>query len=424
MDLTEAGLPENKTQNVDDFINLRDGVDNSSQANREHVDDPPGNSSMTENPVPLTETTIDGNLNSTGIGEFEDRMETVSDEEELLQGPEDEDGFSGRTLDSNFQYPIKKFNKYSTSKYGKVKIKSKPYENNSNGELPGEKKYEALKVVEEKVNINISIADNADGGGGGEGGIAVSESTESPNASSSAVATPTSASSSSTYENFIHVDVNNETGILGHANVTNSEDSGTKNENFTVATSSSSSSSPSSTVGFFNFTDFLNVEDNEKDDVEEFKNESLVIENKVEESVIQRSAVVEPFLLKNRVAAATSSKNFEFDDETGLNAGSVTGITLGILVIFALFGTLPLLVHWVCPPGAISFVFYRRRYLNKPQVLHDKCSNLDSSGYIDDTSLRENSEEMYSLDNDSFLNSLEAMTIQNYWTESVKHTKL
>lgn len=360
MDLTEAGLPENKTQNVDDFINLRDDVDNSSQANREHVDDPPGNSSMTENPVPLTvsttttTTTIDGNLNSTGIGEFEDRMETVSDEEELLQGPEDEDGFSGRTLDLNFQYPIKKFNKYSTSKYGKVKIKSKPYENNSNGELPGEKKYEALKVVEEKVNINISIADNADGveggkGGGGEGGIAVSESTESPNASSLAVATPTSASSSSTYENFIHVDGNNETGILGHANVTNSEDSGTKNENLTVVTSSSSST-PSSAVGFFNFTDFLNVEDNEKDDVEEFKNESLVIENKVEESVIQRSAVVEPFLLKNRVAAATSSKNFEFDDETGLNAGSVTGITLGILVIFALFGTLPLLADSVCPP--------------------------------------------------------------------------
>lgn len=37
---------------------------------------------------------------------------------------------------------------------------------------------------------------------------------------------------------------------------------------------------------------------------------------------------------------------------------------------------------------------------------------------------QDNSEEMYSLDNDSFLNSLEAMTIQNYWTDSVKHTKL
>nr|CAD7262528.1 unnamed protein product [Timema shepardi] len=74
--------------------------------------------------------------------------------------------------------------------------------------------------------------------------------------------------------------------------------------------------------------------------------------------------------------------------------------------------------------GAVSYVMYRRHYLNKPQTLNDKCSNQDSSCYIDDSTLRENSEEMYSLDNDSFLNSLEAMTIQNYWTDSVKHTKL
>ncbi|XP_022185652.2 uncharacterized protein LOC111044736 isoform X2 [Nilaparvata lugens] len=74
--------------------------------------------------------------------------------------------------------------------------------------------------------------------------------------------------------------------------------------------------------------------------------------------------------------------------------------------------------------GAASFILYRHRYWNKPQTLSDKCSNADSSGYIDDSTLRENSEEMYSLDNDSFLNSLEAMTIQNYWTDNVKHTKL
>nr|CAD7200445.1 unnamed protein product [Timema douglasi] len=74
--------------------------------------------------------------------------------------------------------------------------------------------------------------------------------------------------------------------------------------------------------------------------------------------------------------------------------------------------------------SAVSYVMYRRHYLNKPQTLNDKCSNQDSSCYIDDSTLRENSEEMYSLDNDSFLNSLEAMTIQNYWTDSVKHTKL
>ncbi|XP_033209780.1 uncharacterized protein LOC117168317 [Belonocnema kinseyi] len=75
--------------------------------------------------------------------------------------------------------------------------------------------------------------------------------------------------------------------------------------------------------------------------------------------------------------------------------------------------------------ATVGFIMYRKRYLNPPQSLNsDKCSNPDSSGYIDDSTIRDNSEEMYSLDNDSFLNSLEAMTIQNYWTDSVKHTKL
>ena len=34
------------------------------------------------------------------------------------------------------------------------------------------------------------------------------------------------------------------------------------------------------------------------------------------------------------------------------------------------------------------------------------------------------SEDLYNLDNDSFLNSLEAMAIPEYWTDSVRHTKL
>ncbi|XP_065159650.1 uncharacterized protein [Atheta coriaria] len=98
-------------------------------------------------------------------------------------------------------------------------------------------------------------------------------------------------------------------------------------------------------------------------------------------------------------------------DSGRLSAAGITGITLGCVMLVAL----------VC--GA-SYVWYRNRGFNRPQVLTDRSSNLDSSGYIDDTSVRDNSEEMYSLDNDSFLNSLEAMTIQNYWTDTVKHTKL
>ncbi|KAL1493454.1 hypothetical protein ABEB36_011503 [Hypothenemus hampei] len=96
-------------------------------------------------------------------------------------------------------------------------------------------------------------------------------------------------------------------------------------------------------------------------------------------------------------------------DTGNLSAAGITGITLGCIVI----------VGVIC---GVSFFLYRNQGFNKPQVLNDRWSNPDSSGYIDDTS--DNSEEMYSLDNDSFLNSLEAMTIQNYWTDTVKHTKL
>ena len=38
--------------------------------------------------------------------------------------------------------------------------------------------------------------------------------------------------------------------------------------------------------------------------------------------------------------------------------------------------------------GAVSFILYRRQFLNKPQTLNDKCSNPDSSGYIDDSTHR------------------------------------
>ncbi|XP_050520829.1 uncharacterized protein LOC126894115 isoform X2 [Daktulosphaira vitifoliae] len=70
----------------------------------------------------------------------------------------------------------------------------------------------------------------------------------------------------------------------------------------------------------------------------------------------------------------------------------------------------------------LGYLTYKRSRWNSPQAL-DHCSNADSIGYLDDM-FKENSDEMYSLDNDSFLNSLEAMTIQNYWTENIKHTKL
>ncbi|XP_058822534.1 uncharacterized protein LOC131684038 [Topomyia yanbarensis] len=91
-----------------------------------------------------------------------------------------------------------------------------------------------------------------------------------------------------------------------------------------------------------------------------------------------------------------------------LNVGAISGICLASLGLLSGLS------------AALIILYRRYLYINKPQTL----SEPDSSGYIDDSTIRDNSDEMYSLDNDSFLNSLEAMTIQNYWTDNVKHTKL
>lgn len=58
-----------------------------------------------------------------------------------------------------------------------------------------------------------------------------------------------------------------------------------------------------------------------------------------------------------------------------LSAAGITGITLGC-------------VSFVAIVIGVSFFLYRNRGFNRPQVLNDHCSNLDSSGYIDDTSVR------------------------------------
>ncbi|XP_072939350.1 uncharacterized protein [Epargyreus clarus] len=130
------------------------------------------------------------------------------------------------------------------------------------------------------------------------------------------------------------------------------------------------------------------------------------------ESRTEKPLSLETTFLQTRIPPNVESSRRVIDPgEGGMDTGAIAGISFAALVLTAL-------------AGSTAFVLYRRRYLNKPQTLNDKCSNPDSSGYLDDSTIRDNSEEMYSLDNDSFLNSLEAMTIQNYWTDTVKHTKL
>ncbi|XP_045482140.1 uncharacterized protein LOC123686177 isoform X1 [Harmonia axyridis] len=115
-------------------------------------------------------------------------------------------------------------------------------------------------------------------------------------------------------------------------------------------------------------------------------------------------------------------KNWLLNSEQ-ISIAQKDGITdkMSTMEIIGIFLCCVFLVAIFC---SIGYFLYNNRGFNRAEVLNDHCSNPDSSGYLDDTSVRDNSEEMYSLDNDSFLNSLEAMTIQNYWTDTVKHTKL
>lgn len=136
-----------------------------------------------------------------------------------------------------------------------------------------------------------------------------------------------------------------------------------------------------------------------------------------------RNTFITQHFQRDQVQGDTQSSDYNETDNNSENTeqGSVTSAA----GIAAITGSCLATVALLSTMGSLGFIIYRRKYLNPPQTLNsDKCSNPDSSGYIDDSTIRDNSEEMYSLDNDSFLNSLEAMTIQNYWTDSVKHTKL
>ncbi|GIY44406.1 uncharacterized protein CEXT_785111 [Caerostris extrusa] len=105
-----------------------------------------------------------------------------------------------------------------------------------------------------------------------------------------------------------------------------------------------------------------------------------------------------------------------------LSSGIVAGIVIGVLVCVTILSS------------AVIYFLYRK-YNGKCAGVVEGKFNSDNCGYLDD-SLRssiylnnhielpkESSEEMSSLDNDSFLNSLETMTIQNYWADNSKIQK-
>lgn len=80
---------------------------------------------------------------------------------------------------------------------------------------------------------------------------------------------------------------------------------------------------------------------------------------------------------KSQIDLHTLDCKFFFQRATILDAGAISGICLAVV-------GLSLAV------SAVGVMLYRRRYINKPQTL----SEPDSSGYIDDSTIRVRSPEM------------------------------
>ncbi|CAL7941053.1 unnamed protein product [Xylocopa violacea] len=188
------------------------------------------------------------------------------------------------------------------------------------------------------------------------------------------------------------------------------------------SSSSLSSSAGGSSVRTFNRSDDVEI-DEEFIEPHLFATAASVLEVGVSESTrLSRARSTFPKDFQRDQVQEASLSDYNESNSDNLKEESATRSAVDIA---AITGSCLATVVLLSTMGSLGFIMYRRRYLNPPQTLNsDKCSNPDSSGYIDDSTIRDNSEEMYSLDNDSFLNSLEAMTIQNYWTDSVKHTKL
>lgn len=104
-----------------------------------------------------------------------------------------------------------------------------------------------------------------------------------------------------------------------------------------------------------------------KDDINESAAESRI--------VTEKPLSLETTFLQTRVPPNIESSRRVIDNDNGMDTGAIAGISFAALVLVAL-------------AGSTAFVLYRRRYLNKPQTLNDKCSNPDSSGYLDDSTIR------------------------------------
>lgn len=91
--------------------------------------------------------------------------------------------------------------------------------------------------------------------------------------------------------------------------------------------------------------------------------------------VTEKPLSLETTLLQTKMPPLIESSRQVIEPTGRMDTGTIAGISFAALALTAL-------------AGSTGFVLYRRRYLNKPQTLNDKCSNPDSSGYLDDSTIR------------------------------------
>ncbi|CAH2218565.1 jg13570 [Pararge aegeria aegeria] len=133
------------------------------------------------------------------------------------------------------------------------------------------------------------------------------------------------------------------------------------------------------TIDFTNVTESQNSTFTKKRNLTtpDFVKEDLTLEGASESRIVtEKPLSLETAFLQTRIPPNIESSRRIIDSgDGGMDTGAIAGISFAALVLAAL-------------AGSTAFVLYRRRYLNKPQTLNDKCSNPDSSGYLDDSTIR------------------------------------
>lgn len=142
---------------------------------------------------------------------------------------------------------------------------------------------------------------------------------------------------------------------------------------------------PENTTNLNSSSDFTNITESQNSTFTKRRNltrpdfvkEDLTLEGASESRIVtEKPLSLETAFLQTRIPPNVESSRRVIDSgDGGMDTGVIAGISFAALVLAAL-------------AGSTAFVLYRRRYLNKPQTLNDKCSNPDSSGYLDDSTIR------------------------------------